>query len=205
MGKKTYFKFEGNEISSRLEDDIPQYVGGGNMKKEQLTRRKIFMLTSQHRFYTNFCWIMATICVIAEIYGKKSEDRFYIDELLIVVVALIIIGFLCCLIYFIDILTMNIKTVEEGSRELLAGIYHGKETVGAKIKVISPNEGAKKLAEYDKVRNYSYERARINSRYDYKVVWYYLALSKVVVFKEYISIGEAKKYNPKKRRYRNKN
>lgn len=53
-----------------------------------------------------------------------------------------------CLIYFIDILTMNINTVEEGSRERLAGIFHGKETIGAIVKVNSQNEYNPKKRRY---------------------------------------------------------
>lgn len=176
------------------------------MKKEQLTRqeicfllprRKILFLTSHHRFYFNLLLFFALINVIILIYFQGDGD---LGVPLLSAVGSSIIGFLCCLTYFIDILTMNIKTIEEDGREVSETISHAKISVGNRIKVNSKNGSAKKLLMYDKVHEYSSERARINPRYDYKTISYYLGLSKVVVFTEYVPIGEKKKYNPKKKR-----
>ena len=172
----------------------------GKMKKEELTRGKIFSLTSQHRFYFNLMFIFAIIGGILLIFEVSQGGKDFAVPFM-TTVSSIIIGVLCCLTYFIDILTMNIKTIEEDSRELLEGISHAKISVGNRIKVNSKNKRFKKLIWYNKVYDYGYDRGRSkNERYNYKTIWYYLGLSKIIVFREYIPIGEKMRCNPKKRK-----
>ena len=167
------------------------------MEKEELTRGKIFSLTSSHRFYANVCWFMAIVCVLGGFpYGGQRGVNDNSALLLIAAIGPTIVGVLCCLTYFIDILTMNIKTVEQESKKGLTTISHAKVSVGGIVKVTSPNGSVKKLSWYNKVYEYSYDRTIFNTRYDYKTIWYYLGLSKVVIFTEYIPIGEKKQFNP---------
>ena len=79
-------------------------------------------------------------------------------------------------------------------------LSHGKESVGYTIQINYEGGRSIRLKEYDKVFKYSEEIARVSPKYDYKRVYYYLSFSKVLVFTEHIPIGEAKKYNPKKKR-----
>lgn len=179
------------------------------MKKQQLTRRQIYSVTAKHIVYFGLSIIYAVLIVTVPVImiafgGNKPSlvvDKSFLLVLFIIVLP-ILLGFMSCFTYFIDIFTMNIKSIEEGKQgsKVLRRISHGgKEcNIGVKIKVNSENEGVKKLIMYNE--SFKYDVGGYKSKYIYKKRYHYLALSKVVVYTEYVPIKENPEYNHKKNR-----
>ena len=190
------------------------------MRKQELTRKQIYSITRQHLFYfklglmfTILLMSMPVIIVLTtSVFGSGNSSSTVstqispitkdLAEVALIMILPLLLGIMSDFTYFIDLIRMNIKSIEEvedGTKILKSISYSGKMTnTGDKIKVISERDGVKKLLRYD--GTWTYDIGGSKSKYKYKKRYYYLAWSKVVIYTEYIPIRESVEYSGKRNR-----
>ena len=190
------------------------------MRKQELTRKQIYSITSRHLEYFGLGLLFTIVLVLAPVFIvlsvavfgsgyssstiSKSQPVSNISDLgvFLVIFSPLILGIISAFTYFIDLMRMNIKSIEEiedGTKTLKSISHGGKATnLGVKIKVRSEKDGTKKLLIYH--GTWKYDIGGSKSKYKYKKRYYYLAWSKVVIYTEYIPIRENVEYSEKRNR-----
>lgn len=190
------------------------------MRKQELTRKQIYSVTSRHIAYfglgllfTILLMLLPVIIILTTaVFGSENSSSTVSNptplnakdmaEVAFIMLLPLLLGIMSAFTYFVDLIRMNIKSIEEvedGTKTLKSISHGGKETnLGVKIKVTSEKDGTKKLIMYH--GTWKYDIGGSKSKYKYKKRYYYLAWSKIVIYTEYIPIRENVEYSEKRNR-----